>query len=131
MREHPQDLEWLKSLDTTGKISITWVNHSFNHHVLDSVPLHHNFLLARGTNIDKEILLTETAMINHHLKPSVFFRFPGLVSDHALFTKVTSYGLIPIGTDAWLSKNQKPLNGSIVLVHANGNDSLGSRDFFI
>lgn len=54
---------------------------------------------------------------------------PGLVSDHDVFTKVTNLGLIPIGSDAWLAKGQWPKNGSIVLIHANGNEPLGVSDF--
>ena len=36
-------------------------------------------------------------------------------------------GLIPLGSDAWLAKNEWPREGSIVLVHANGNEPLGVR----
>jgi hypothetical protein len=38
-------------------------------------------------------------------------------------------GLVPVGSDAWLAKNQRPGEGSIVLVHANGNEPLGVRRF--
>jgi hypothetical protein len=47
-----------------------------------------------------------------------------------VFAKITAYGLIPVGSDAWLAKNQKPQNGSIVLVHANGNEPYGIKQFF-
>jgi len=33
--------------------------------------------------------------------------------------------MIPIGSDAWLAKNQWPKEGSIVLVHANGHELIG------
>ena len=36
---------------------------------------------------------------------------------------------MPLGSDAWLAKSQKPVAGSIVLVHANGNEPLGVRRF--
>jgi len=52
-----------------------------------------------------------------------------LVSDTALFNKVTSFGLIPVGSDAWLAKNQTPTEGSIVLIHANGNEPYGIKKF--
>jgi hypothetical protein len=32
-------------------------------------------------------------------------------------------------TDAWLAKGQEPGNGSIVLIHANGNEPVGIKDF--
>jgi len=61
--------------------------------------------------------------------PSVFFRFPGLVSDREIYRKILNLGLIPVGSDAWLAKRQQPSYGSIVLIHANGNEPLGVRDF--
>ena len=36
-----------------------------------------------------------------------------------------AYGLIPVGSDAWLAKNEVPSAGSIVLVHGNGNEPVG------
>jgi hypothetical protein len=68
-------------------------------------------------------------MLERGLTPSVFFRFPGLVSDEKLFHIITSFGLIPVGSDAWLAKNQWPKNGSIVLVHATGNEIIGIQRF--
>jgi hypothetical protein len=57
--------------------------------------------------------------------PSVFFRFPGLLADSAAYDSVLCYGLIPLGSDAWLAKGEIPAQGSIVLVHANGNEPQG------
>jgi len=68
-------------------------------------------------------------MLRNGLLPSVFFRFPGLVSDQQLVFKITDFGLIPIGTDAWLAKGQAPQAGSIVLIHGNGNEPVGVNDF--
>ena len=129
MRQHPQDLEWLKKMQQDREIYITWINHSFNHRVSLSLPLKENFLLEPGTDIDYEVLETEKAMLKSGLLPSVFFRFPGLVSDQQLVYKITDFGLIPIGTDAWLAKGQLPQAGSIVLIHGNGNEPVGVADF--
>jgi hypothetical protein len=52
-----------------------------------------------------------------------------LISDAAIFLSVIRYGLVPIGSDAWLAKNQTPGPGSIVLVHANGNEPVGISRF--
>ena len=68
-------------------------------------------------------------MLKNGLIPSAFFRFPGLVSDQQVVFKVTDYGLIPIGSDAWLAKGQQAQNGSIVLIHGNGNEPVGVNDF--
>ena len=129
MRQHPQDLEWLKKLQANREIYITWINHSFNHRVSPKLPLKENFLLEAGTNINYEVLETEMAMLKNGLMPSVFFRFPGLVSDKELVYQITDFGLIPVGTDAWLAKGQQPQAGSIVLIHGNGNEPVGVNDF--
>ncbi len=129
MLEHPVDLAWLRQLERDREIAVTWINHSFNHRYTPELPLAKNFLLKPGTDPDAEVLRTEAAMIDNGLQPSVFFRFPGLVSDPALVRRVISYGLIPVGSDAWLAKGQVPSSGSIVLVHGNGNEPIGIEKF--
>ena len=69
------------------------------------------------------------ALLQKGLLFSAFFRFPGLVSDHQLVETVTDYGLIPVGSDAWLAKGQAAHNGTIVLIHGNGNEPVGIKDF--
>jgi hypothetical protein len=129
MKDHQPDLAWLKAMQRNGEIYITWINHSYNHRVSKNLPLKENFLLEPGTDINYEVLATEQAMLENGLMPSVFFRFPGLVSDKQLVTAITNFGLIPIGSDAWLAKGQKPKAGSIVLIHGNGNEPVGVQDF--
>jgi peptidoglycan/xylan/chitin deacetylase (PgdA/CDA1 family) len=130
MEEHPDDFSWLLDLVKSGSISVTWINHSYHHRTGRDTDLSRDFLLSEGTDIDHEILMTEKKLIENGALPSVFFRFPGLVSNDSLVKKVVSFGLIPIGSDAWLAKNQWPTDGSIVLVHANGNEPVGIQRFF-
>jgi hypothetical protein len=130
MREHPDDLTWLRSLEEAGTLRVTWVNHSFHHRSSPTLPLDSNFLLEPGTDVRAEVLDTEKAMLAAGITPSVFFRFPGLVSRPDVFGKVVSLGLVPLGSDAWLAKSREPpAEGSIVLVHANGNEPVGVRRF--
>lgn len=129
MREHPDDLDWLKARQASGLLNITWINHSFNHRVSPTLPLYENFLLEPGTNLADEVLKNEIAMIENGLTPSVFFRFPGLISSQALVDRITAFGLIVVGSDAWLAKGQQPGMGSIVLIHGNGNEPVGVQDF--
>ncbi len=129
MREHPDDLAWLLSLARAGGLAPTWVNHSFHHRSSATLPLRENFLLEPGTDLASEVLETEAAMLAAGITPSVFFRFPGLVSRPSLFGRIVAFGLVPLGSDAWLAKNEWPREGSIVLVHANGNEPLGVRRF--
>lgn len=129
MAEHPDDLAWLLDRVRRGDVSITWINHTFHHRFDPATPLAHNFLLEPGTDLEAEILRTEQAMLEHGMVPSVFFRFPGLVSSRELFDRVVAHGLVPVGSDAWLAKGQRPTEGSIVLVHGNGNEPIGVEDF--
>jgi hypothetical protein len=129
MEKHEEDIQWLCDLEKKNEISITWVNHSFHHRLSRDLPLRENFLLEKGTDIQAEVLETERKMIALGLLPSVFFRFPGLVSDKEVFRQITSFGLIPVGSDAWLAKKQWPHPGSIVLLHATGNEPIGIERF--
>jgi hypothetical protein len=126
---HSGDLLWIRNLVASGEISVTWINHTYNHHFNPGVPLNENFLLEPNTDINFEILGTEIALLQNGFLSSVFFRFPGLVSDHNIMDKVIEYGLIPIGSDAWLAKGQPVHTGSIVLIHGNGNEPVGIKDF--
>jgi hypothetical protein len=129
IKEHPQDFRWLDSLDRAGALSIVWINHSYNHHTYRNIPLKMNFMLAPGTDINSEVLNTEILLLKNNIVPSVFFRFPGLVSDREIYDRILNLGLIPVGSDAWLAKGQWPEGGSIVLIHANGNEPVGVKDF--
>jgi hypothetical protein len=129
MLTHADDMVWIESLIKAGEVSVTWVNHTYNHHFNSKIPLKANFLLEPGTDLKFEILGTEMAMLQHGLLPSVFFRFPGLVSDQQVVDKVLAYGLIPVGSDAWLAKGQPANAGSIVLIHGNGNEPVGVKEF--
>ena len=129
MLTHEADLDWIKELIAAHEISVTWVNHTYNHRYNSKISLKENFILEPNTDINSEILNTEIALLEHGFRPSVFFRFPGLISDNAIVDKVVEYGLIPIGSDAWLAKGQPIHSGSIVLIHGNGNEPLGVKDF--
>jgi hypothetical protein len=129
MLTHTEDMVWLKDLIASGEISVTWINHTYNHNYNPTIPLKDNFLLEPNTDLNFEILGTEIALLQYGFLPSVFFRFPGLVSDQSVVDSVTEYGLIPIGSDAWLAKGQPVHAGSIVLIHGNGNEPIGIEDF--
>ncbi|VEG89652.1 hypothetical protein [Legionella spiritensis] len=123
--EHPNEFQWLLTQEKNGKLLITWANHSFSHAYYSDLPYSQNFLLSEGTNLDMEVLLTEKYLLEEGEFPSVFFRFPGLVSDNSLIKKIKQYGLIPLGADAWLAKHQEITPGGIILVHGNSNEHEG------
>ena len=66
-------------------------------------------------------------LLDSDLLPSPFFRFPGLVSNQRLIEVLRDLHLIPIGSNAWLAKGERPQPGSVILVHANGNEPEGIR----
>jgi len=129
LEKHPTDLRWILDQEKKNDISVMWINHTYSHRYNKRVPWWRNFLLDKKNHIADEITRDEIAMIESGLTPSVFFRFPGLVSNREIFSKVTDFGLIPLGSDAWLGKKQWPRSGSIILVHANGQEPVGIKRF--
>jgi hypothetical protein len=109
------------------------VNHSNSHPYIIETPPENNFLLLPQVNFENEVLKTEIKLIERNLMPSVFFRFPGLISHEKLVTELSSkYGLITLGADSWLANGVKPnaKGDSILLVHGNGNEPLGLKLFW-
>jgi hypothetical protein len=127
MESHEKAMAWLLAEVAGGRLSVTWVNHSAIHPYQPQVPLERNFLLTPGSDLEREVLTTEQALLARGVVPSVFFRFPGLVSDKGLMEKLRALALIPIGSDAWLAKGEKPAGGSFILVHGNGNEPAGVK----
>jgi len=126
---HGEELAWLRDQERAGSLAITWVNHSLTHPHDPALPLERNFLLTAGTDLPREILALEILLLERGLTPSPFFRFPGLVANGSAVAKLRELGLIPIGSDAWLAKGELPRDGSIVLIHGNGNEPPGVRRF--
>lgn len=126
--DHKNEFDWLVKMQNEGKLAITWMNHSFSHVYFADLPDDRNFMLFQFTNFENEVYATEIALIQQGQVPSIFFRFPGLVADRKLLEKIKNVGLIPVGTDAWLAEGQKPKDGSIILVHGNGNEHIGIID---
>lgn len=125
IKHHHDEFKYLLQLQEQKKIKITWVNHSMTHPYKANIPLEQNFLLSDGVDFQNEVLGNELVMLGQGIVPSVFFRFPGLISSDKLIGQLKTWGLAPLGSNAWLAKGQKIKNGSVVLVHGNGNELLG------
>jgi hypothetical protein len=126
---HFADYQWLLREQADGKFDITWVDHSYHHQFRRGVPNERNFMLIPGVDPDAEILDTERLLIANGQVPSLFFRFPGLISSAPLMQAARRHHLIALGADAWLAIGQRPSPGSIVLVHPNGNEEIGLKIF--
>ena len=122
---HFADYRWLLDRQAAGALDILWVDHTYHHPYRRGVPDDRNFLLTKGVDADAEILDTERLLIANGQTPSLFFRFPGLISSAPLMQAVRRHHLISLGADAWLALGQRPGEGSIVLVHPNGNEEAG------
>lgn len=107
-------------------LDITWVNHSHTHFYDSTLANKHNFMLHPDTDVAKEILGLEQTLIERGALPSIFFRFPGLISDKSLMrTLRETYFLVPIGSHTWIAKHEPIREGSIVLIHGNKNEHYG------
>ncbi len=123
---HEQEFSWLLQEEKANKFDITWTNHSFSHVYYRDLPLDQNFLLMPQTNFSQEVLATEKLLLERGELPSVFFRFPGLISSKQLLLALRDqFSLIPVGTNAWLAHGGLIKTGSIILVHGNGNEPAG------
>lgn len=125
--KHQAAFSWLQERVRRQELAITWVNHTLRHRYVPTLPPERNFLLMAGTDARDEMLDNARLLLEHEARPSAFVRFPGLVSDRHVTGVARDLGLIPLGADAWLAKGQPIRDGSVVLVHANGNEPAGLR----
>lgn len=123
MEHHPKEFQ---ELINHPLLEITWVNHTHTHFYDRSLEERQNFMLHQPTNVQQEVFGLEQKLLEQGLTPSVFFRFPGLVSDAKLMKELKeTYFLVPLSTDAWIAKGQKVKEGSILLIHGNKNEPQG------
>lgn len=123
--EHPDEFNWILKQEKNGLFKITWINNSFSFPYYADLPYKDNFLITPEININAEILDSERLLLEHNQVPSVFFRFPGLISNKKLMLKLKTFGLIPVGSDAYLAKGQQVKIGDFILVHGNSNEPEG------
>jgi hypothetical protein len=129
--EHEDEFAWLVKQQTNNKLAITWINHSFSHPYYPDLPLKNNFLLSNKKFFTQEVLMTEKLLLEHNQTPSIFFRFPGLISNQELIEKLKTLGLITIGSNAWLAKSEQAKNGDFILIHGNSNEPIGVDKFLM
>ena len=118
---HQKELAALKN----SYLDITWVNHSLTH------PFKNDFLNNPKVNFSHEVKGNIELMEKNGLKPSKYFRFPGLRHNEKRLKALKAMGYTNLDADAWLGKGQKIKNNSIVLIHGNGNEMAGIVEKFI
>jgi len=127
IKRHREAFAWLRNESVAGRLQITWANHTMSHPYDSHLDLAHNFMREPGIDPLAEILGLEKLLLEQGITPSVFFRFPGLVSSPALIEFIERLHLIAIGSDAWLAKGQRPKPGSAILIHGNLNEPAGVK----
>lgn len=130
-RAHPRELDQLGAWITSGKLAVTWINHSSTHplNCLDATCRRAEFLTAASVDFDAEVLGLEQALVARGLVPSVLFRVPGLVHDTQRLARLAELSLLPLDANAWIAKGQPIGARTVVLVHGNGNEPPGIRGF--
>ncbi|WP_298355296.1 polysaccharide deacetylase [Rhodoblastus sp.] len=129
IRQHADDFLWLRREKAEKRLDIAFVNHSDRHPYRPGLPDAHNYLLMRGVDMRQEIFEVERLLIANGEVPSVFFRFPGLISDRATMDAVRDAFLIPLGAQSWLALTPVAPPAAVVLVHPNGNEPFGLKVF--
>jgi peptidoglycan/xylan/chitin deacetylase (PgdA/CDA1 family) len=129
IEKHPAAFRELRDWDRNGSLAITWGNHTAWHHYHPGRPLRENFVLSPEEHLREDVLELEKGLLRRGVTPSVFFRFPGLVSDRRAVETLRSLGLVILGSDAWIAKGEHPREGSVILLHGNGNEPRGVDRF--
>jgi len=127
IKSHKKAFKELKRWDEEGKLAITWGNHTAYHFYKKGLPIKQNFVLFRHEHLKEDVLELEKYLVQNGVVPSVFFRFPGLVSNANVIKDIEKLSLVVVGSDAWIAKNQYPKDGSIILVHGNKNEHIGIK----
>ena len=121
MERYPEALAQLVKWGREKKLAVTWLNHSDTH------PVKGNFLVNPRVDFTREVEVQEERMRKAGIFKAPFFRFPGLIFNFTRLRQLSEMGYIAVGADAWLAKGQRVRNGSIILVHGNGNEKFGVR----
>ncbi len=129
IEHHQHALSLFRRCERDGKLAITWGNHTYTHPYSSKLPDEQNFSLTPGYDLRADTLKLEKYLIELGITPSVFFRFPGLISDKRAIEIIRDLGLITIGSDTWLAIGQKIKPGSIILLHGNLNEPRGVKMF--
>ncbi len=112
--KHTADLAAIKACK---HLKIVWVNHSYTH------PVENGFLDNPKINFTAEVYVNYDYMQSADLQPSKYFRFPGLIHNPERLAQLQKMDFVNLDADAWLGKGQPIKDGSIVLIHGNGNES--------
>jgi hypothetical protein len=129
--QHPAEMEALIDLSHKPGVDLTWGLHSWVH------PKSGGFMNDLSPEaVREDTLRLERELFAWGIVPTVYYRFPGLIHDEARLRTILAMDLLPIDSDAWVAvqggthpHGRPTRDGSIVLVHGNGNEPRGVARF--
>jgi hypothetical protein len=128
-QRHTQELAQLIAWQQDGKLDITWINHSYSHQLSKHADGSYHFLTETSVDLTKGVLDLEQLLVEQGVRPSVLFRFPGLTHDARTLAELNDLSVFPLDANGWLAKGESLSDGSVVLLHGNGNEPPGVRMF--
>jgi peptidoglycan/xylan/chitin deacetylase (PgdA/CDA1 family) len=128
LEQHPEEMERLIDLSREPGVGVTWGLHSWVH------PKQRPFMNDYSPQeVRDDNLRVEAELLRWGIVPSIFYRFPGLVHDEARLRAILDLDLISVDCDSWVASmargrpphHLQPGDGSILLIHGNGNEPVG------
>ena len=128
LEQHPDEMERLIDLSREPGVNVTWGLHSWVH------PKQRPFMNDYPPQaVRDDNLRVEAELLRWGIVPSIFYRFPGLVHDEPRLRAILDLDLISVDCDSWVASMRRgrpphhllPSDGSILLIHGNGNEAVG------
>jgi soluble lytic murein transglycosylase-like protein/TolA-binding protein/peptidoglycan/xylan/chitin deacetylase (PgdA/CDA1 family) len=131
MDQHPTEMQSLLDLERQKGAELCWGLHSWVH------PISNGFMNRLSPDaVREDTLRLERALLEWGVIPTVYYRFPALIHDPPRVAAILDLDLLPIDCDAWIAVQGTPQpfghptqDGSIVLLHGNGNEPVGIARF--
>ena len=128
LEQHPEEVESLIALAREPGVGVTWALHSWVHPKQPPFMNEYSPEQVRDDN-----LRVEAELLRWGIVPSIFYRFPGLVHDEPRLRAMLDLDVISVDCDSWIAwisperppHHLWPSDGSIVLIHGNGNEPEG------
>lgn len=126
---HFENFRQLVTWQREGRLDIRWINHSYHHQLSQDSSGTYWFLTDQDVDLTKEALDLEMLLLRQGVMFSPLFRFPGLTHDRRTLAELNDLGLFPLDADGWVAKGEPIEDGSVVLLHGNGNERAGIEMF--
>lgn len=129
VNQHPLRFRQLLEWQSKDLLAITWVNHSAHHPLSRDGNGELRFLTDPAVDLTTEVAGVETMLLEQGQLFSSLFRFPGLVHDENRRSQLSAMGLLTLDANRWWTGDDWLADGSLVLLHGNGNNVGPVRQF--